>query len=364
MTRSVCRAFPRKYRSHKALPFRGVSARIVHGWPHKNMLITACTAMSRPISPIDARTRPPIVVVGVEQEWAARSLESVLGPRGFAVVRAYSGRQTIDLAEVAAPDVVLIDSRLPDMDGVEVCRLLRQEQRVGPHVPLVITTSGPAPREFLRAAYVAGAWSVWEQPVDGELLVLRLKNWVDAKRVVDEAERVSMVDVDSGLYTYRGLNRRAREVLADASRRRTPVACIAIGPVLCRTSEPTDETAVTEGMAQEVGRLVAGVARGSDVVGRMGTTEFAILAPMTELPGAVELVERLRDRIAAMPPLVANGMSSRVALRAGLATLGTEGMALQDGNDLLVRASTALRYAQAVRATDARTFDQVPATFV
>jgi diguanylate cyclase (GGDEF)-like protein len=320
--------------------------------------------MSRPPSHADASARPPIVVVGVEQEWAARSLESVLGPRGFAVVRAYSGRQTIALAEVAAPDVVLIDSRLPDMDGVEVCRTLRHEQRVGPHVPLVLTTSGPAPRDFLRAAYTAGAWSVWEQPIDGELLVLRLQNWVDAKRVVDAAERVSLVDLDSGLYTYRGLNRRAREVLADASRRRTPVACIAIGPVLTRASDTPDETAVPERIAQEVGRMVAGVARGSDVVGRMGTAEFAILAPMTELPGAVELIERLRDRIASMPPLLSNGASARVALRAGLATLGTEGMAFQDGNDLLVRASTALRYAQAVRATDARTFDQVPATFV
>ncbi len=280
------------------------------------------------------------------------------------MVRAYSGRQTIALAEVAAPDVVLVDSRLPDMDGVEVCRALRQEQRLGAHVPLVITTSGPAPRDFLRSAYLAGAWSVWEQPIDGELLVLRLQNWVDAKRVVDEAERVSLVDLDSGLYTYRGLNRRAREVLADASRRRTPVACIAIGPVLTRAAHSPDDTAVPERVVQEVGRMVAGVARGSDVVGRMGTAEFAILAPMTELPGAVELVERLRDRIAAMPALITAGTSARVELRAGLATLGTEGMALQDGNDLLVRASTALRYAQAVRATDARTFDQVPATFI
>jgi diguanylate cyclase (GGDEF)-like protein len=320
--------------------------------------------MSRPPSSADSTDRPPIVVVGVEQEWAARSLESVLGPKGFAVVRAYSGRQTIDLAEVAAADVVLIDSRLPDMDGVEVCRSLRQEQRIGAHVPLVVMTSGSAPRDFLRAAYRAGAWSVWEQPVDGELLVLRLQNWIDAKRVVDAAERVSLVDLDSGLYTYRGLNRRAREVLADASRRRTPVACIAIGPVLTRSADAADDAVVPERVANEVGRMVAGVARGSDVVGRMGTSEFAILAPMTELTGAVELVERLRDRIAEMPPLLGNGGSSRVALRAGLATLGTEGMALQDGNDLLLRASTALRYAQAVRATDARTFDQVPATFV
>lgn len=322
--------------------------------------------MSRTAPTTDLTTRPPIVVVGVEQEWAARSLESVLGPHGFAVVRAYSGRQTLDLAEVAAPDVVLIDSRLPDMDGVEVCRTLRDERRIGAHVPIVLTTSGPAPREFLREAYMAGAWSVWEQPIDGELLLLRLQTWVAAKRVVDDAERVSLVDAESGLYTYRGLTRRAREVMADASRRQTPVSCIAIGPMVSRNSTQPggSEVPVPAHLANDIGRIVASVARGSDVVGRLGSSEFAIVAPMTELPGAVELIERLRDKVASMPPLLADGKASRVALRAGLSTIRIEALTLRDGNDLLLQASTALRYAQSSRALDVRTFDEVPSTFV
>ena len=321
--------------------------------------------MSRSMPAAEVTSRPPIVVVGVEQEWTARSLETVLGPRGFAVVRAYSGRQTLDLAEVAAPDVILIDSRLPDIDGVDVCRALRDEKRVGPHVPIVITTSGPAPREFLRQAYQSGAWSVWEQPIDGELLLLRLQTWVDAKRVVDDAERVSLIDIDSGLYTFRGLSRRAREIMADAARRTTPVACIAIGPMVARTAPfATDELPVPARLATEIGRVVASVARGSDVVGRMGAAEFAILAPMTELKGAVELVERLREKVSAMPPLVADGRASRVALRAGIATVSDSAIEMRDGNDLIVRASTALRYAQSSRTSDVRTFDEVPLTFV
>jgi PleD family two-component response regulator len=309
-------------------------------------------------------SRPPIVVVGVEQEWAARSLDTVLGPRGFAVVRAYSGRQTLDLAEVAAPDVVLIDSRLPDIDGIDVCRLLRTERRIGPHVPIVIMTSGTAPREFMRDAYTAGAWSVWEQPVDGELLLLRLENWVAGKRVVDAAERVSLVDFDSGLYTYRGLSRRAGEVMADASRRRTPVTCIAIGATLVGAeSAGAEEAAISTALATDIGRVVARVARGSDVVGRLGASEFAILAPMTEHSGAVELVERLRDKLAAMP-LIAEGRAAKVSLRAGLATTNQTTLGVSDGSDLLQQASTALRFAQSSRTVGIRVFDQVPATFV
>ena len=85
---------------------------------------------------------------------------------------------------------------------------------------------------------------------------------------------------------------------------------------------------------------------------------------MTEPRGALELVERLRDRVAAMPPIVADGRASRLALRAGIATVSERAIDARDGNDLLVRASTALRYAQSSRTSDVRTYDEVPSTFV
>ncbi|MBC7673293.1 MAG: hypothetical protein H7247_12810, partial [Polaromonas sp.] len=85
---------------------------------------------------------------------------------------------------------------------------------------------------------------------------------------------------------------------------------------------------------------------------------------MTETTGAVELVERLRDTIAAMPAMVADGSASRVAVRAGVATVGGSELELRDGTDLLLRASTALRFAQSSRTTGIRTYDDVPATFV
>jgi len=152
--------------------------------------------------------------------------------------------------------------------------------------------------------------------------------------------------------------------MADAVRRGAPVSCIAIGPTVSRVHGPAEELPVPTRIVADIGRTVAKLARGSDVVGRMGASEFAILAPMTESSGAMELVERLRDKVAGMPPLVADGSPSRVALRAGVATLGGSGLELRDGTDLLVRASTALRFAQSSRTSGIRTFDEVPASFV
>lgn len=311
--------------------------------------------MSRSTVPLDIRARPPIVVVGVEQEWAARSLESVLGPHGYAVVRAYTGLQTLDLSEVAGPDVVIVESRLPDVDGLEVCRRLRSEARIGAQVPIVVMTSGAAPRDFLRQCYEAGAWSVWEQPVDGELLLLRLGSWVAAKRASDEAERDRITERDAGLYTYRALSHRADELVADATRRRTPLSCIAVA-VSAEDGDVADALAPTA--ASEVARALAAATRGSDIVGRLAPSEFAILAPDTAADGAAHFAARLQQRLGAVPG--ARGV------RAGVAAMTDADAAARSGGELVVRAVTALRYATygPEPSRTIRRFDDVPPHFL
>ena len=87
---------------------------------------------------------PPLVLVANDQEWSARTLESVLGQAGFAVVRAYTGRQAVDVARRTQPDAVILDVGMPDIGGIEVCQLLRTEVGLSQSTPIVMTTAGPA----------------------------------------------------------------------------------------------------------------------------------------------------------------------------------------------------------------------------
>src|SRR3712207_5463521 len=90
--------------------------------------------------------RPPLVLIANDQEWSARSLESILGPNGYAVLRASSGRQTLELARTAQPDAVILDVRLPDIGGLSLCEMLRDDHRTNPVMPVIVIASGPAPR--------------------------------------------------------------------------------------------------------------------------------------------------------------------------------------------------------------------------
>src|SRR6185437_15026869 len=114
-------------------------------------------------------SRPPLVLLANDQEWSARSLESILGPNGYAVLRAYTGKQVLDLARSAQPDLVIMDIRLPDMDGGDVCKQLLDDVRFNASTPIIITTSGPAERSQRLAALQSGAWEFVSQPLDGEV---------------------------------------------------------------------------------------------------------------------------------------------------------------------------------------------------
>src|SRR5215218_5777770 len=95
----------------------------VGGPSHRSAAVIRRASMS----PFDKPRRPPLVLVANDQEWSARSLESILGPNGYAVLRAYTGRQALDLAKTTQPDIVILDSKMSDMTGIELCALLRED---------------------------------------------------------------------------------------------------------------------------------------------------------------------------------------------------------------------------------------------
>jgi diguanylate cyclase (GGDEF)-like protein len=293
-----------------------------------------------------------------DQEWSARSLESVLGPQGFASVRAYNGRQALDLVRRTHPDVVIIDAGMPDMSGVDLCLRLRDEPEFTASTPVVMLTAGPASRIQRLEAYRAGVWEYLSLPVDTEALLLKLSAFVSAKREIDRSREESLLDDSTGLYNVRGLARRAREIGADAARRHAPLACLAITGVPADRSSGGDDE-LDPRIAVELADLCRQTARSSDAVGRLGRSEFAILAPATDEAGAVRLAERLQERVRELE-FGSRKSPTRLALRAGYCAFGDFAAAPIDAVEMMLRASTALRHSRTADAGAIRAYADVP----
>jgi len=189
--------------------------------------------------------RSPLVLVANDHEWSARSLESVLLPEGYGVIRVKSGSEAVEAISRTALDVILLDLQMPDFSGIDVCRQVREGGRFDPTVPVLITTAGTGGREARLEALEAGAWDFLYQPIDRDILLAKLRVYLSARLATRALRRAQLVDASSGLYTTDGLLRRGEEMIADArrpgwssgpsSRRKVPRQRI---PILSRSRGP------------------------------------------------------------------------------------------------------------------------------
>ena len=97
---------------------------------------------SDPPNPGDATPAPatPLVLVVDDDERNRKLAQDVLRRSGFRTIEAASGRAAIALARDCTPDVVLLDLRLPDMEGRDVARALLEGERTA-HIPIVALTA-------------------------------------------------------------------------------------------------------------------------------------------------------------------------------------------------------------------------------
>jgi diguanylate cyclase (GGDEF)-like protein len=307
---------------------------------------------------------PPIVLLANDQEWSARSLESILGPYGFASVRAYTGRQAIDLARRMQPDVVIIDAGMPDMTGNELAQRIREDLEFPASTPIVITTAGAASRADRLEAYRAGAWEFLSLPVDADALILKLSVFVKARRELDRSREESLLDSATGLYNVRGLTRRAREIGAEATRRHAPLACVAIAATPTNELELSNSDDLDPRVAEQLGEICRKTARTSDAIGRLGRSEFAIIAPATDGDGAISLAERLRAQVEGSS-FSFGDTTRRYKVRAGYCAVPDFAESSVDAVEVLLRAATALRHVRTSSTPrEISAYEDVPGRFV
>ncbi|MBC7897241.1 MAG: response regulator [Cytophagaceae bacterium] len=307
--------------------------------------------MATPV--IDLQSSPPLVLLANDQEWASRALESVLGPRGFATVRAFTGRQALELIRTTRADAIVLDAGLPDISGLDVIRILRDEPAFVAGTPIILLSSGASTRAQRLEAYRTGAWELLSEPYDIEALVLKLELFVRARREADRTLEGGLLDQATGLYNARGLARRAREIGAEAARRRASVACVALMAQIEGPEDPADISADLDGIV--LGRLsdvCRQAARVSDVVGRLGRSELVVIAPFTGADGAERIIARIRSLVESVPVRIADHARS-IRLNAGYAAVTDFSTSSSDVVTLLLRAASELRRSRGAVATSA-----------
>lgn len=103
-------------------------------------------------------------------------LESRLIGMGLDVVTASSGRECLAKLTQEAPDLVLLDVMMPELDGTEVCRLIRADPETASIPVVLVTALGEA--EAKDASMRAGADGYLVKPMSDEMLFACLQRFI------------------------------------------------------------------------------------------------------------------------------------------------------------------------------------------
>ncbi|HKR08885.1 MAG TPA: response regulator [Gemmatimonadaceae bacterium] len=285
--------------------------------------------------------RPPLALVACSDDWMSRALENVFQQRGYVVAHTRSSAQALELARLANHDLLVLDESLVDIQALDVCQAIRDGSQYDHSIPVVITSSTPADPRSRLSAYSAGAWEYCSHPVDLDPVFTKLETFLRARTELVLARSQDFVDSSTGLYTSFGLRQLAGKLSARAQRNHEAFACVAFSPqVLDREIGSSTLWKESPTGFADVAHVFREQSRQSDVVGHVGESRLAILAPDTDAAGARLLVSRLQRELdsAARNKLI----SGQIRLRAGFSAVPDLAGSKLNVAELVHRAESAL----------------------
>jgi diguanylate cyclase (GGDEF)-like protein len=303
--------------------------------------------------PAGSDRRKRILVIDDDPE-TARLLRTWFKGRDYDIHDASNAVEGLKLAVRSDPDIILLDIRMPGMDGLATARHLKTDP-VTRSIPVILLTACHQVNVKVEG-FASGADDYVTKPFEFEEVDARIRAMLrkrelyvklegtvrDLHATNKQLEELLVVDEKTGLYNYRQFRQKLEEEWLRAERYGTPLSLIMLDLDDFKKLNDTWGHLAGDRALQEFATLVAGGARATDMAARYGGEEFAIILPHTNGSMAVRVAERIREA-ARQFVFLADEHPQGITVSAGVATFpSSDGV---DSPDALIRVADQALYA-------------------
>jgi len=288
------------------------------------------------------------VLIAEDDAICRKILETWLRNWGYRVIVADDGAKAWDiLQQENAPELLILDWVMPEIDGTELCRRVREQRRVSyPYILLV--TANDEKQDVVRGLE-AGADDYLTKPFDANELRARLKVGVrilalqhDLIHSREELRFQATHDALTGILSRGAVLDLLQRELERAVRPQTPTGILMLDVDHFKKINDTYGHLVGDVVLKEVTHGISLLVRSYDLVGRYGGEEFLIVLPSCDKNHIRQTAERIRLMVGSTPILACGSeISVTVSIGATVVTPDTT-----QAKEILATADAALYQAK------------------
>jgi two-component system, cell cycle response regulator len=249
------------------------------------------------------------ILIVEDSKTQAMLLENILLKEKYQVEVAENGIKALEYVNDSNkyPDVIVTDLNMPEMDGIQLCRLLKNTH---PNIFIIVLTANED-NESLKESFDSGAVDFINKPINEIELFVRIKNVLRIKSAETELklalkqlsennkklEQLSITDSLTGLFNRKYLVEKLIDQIAYTQRYGHPLSIVMIDLDHFKNVNDTyGHSAGDEALVKAAGIFKNGI-RTSDTAGRYGGEEFLIITPSTSYVNCYALVEKILKQV-------------------------------------------------------------------
>jgi diguanylate cyclase (GGDEF)-like protein len=303
------------------------------------------TLQSFEAEPINSCRR---VLIAEDDVMSRKILQSWLEKWGYRVTVAENGAIAwAILQQEHLPELLILDWVMPEIDGMELCRRIRDRQH-SPYQYILLVTARDAQQDVVRGLD-AGADDYLKKPLDRNELrarlrvgerILTLQN--DLIQAREGLRFQATHDALTGIFNRGTILELLHRELVRAARSQNPTGVLMLDLDHFKQVNDTYGHLIGDVVLKEVAQRISQAVRSYDLVARYGGEEFLIVLPSCSCDQIQDCAERVRSAIASVPVIVHHsGIPVTVSIGATVATRGATAE-----TDVLAAADVALYQAK------------------
>jgi len=242
-----------------------------------------------------------LILIVEDNSVNSKLCERLLQKNGYETAICTDGESAIEFVNTNSPDLILLDIVMPGIDGYEFCQTMKNNPKLK-HTPIIFLSAMNDEKSIIKG-FENGGVDYITKPFRHQYFMGRLLHEYERTKRYESVFTVLMIDLDY----FKKIN--------DTYGHKA-------GDTVLRT--------VSESMKLSL--------RLSDIIGRIGGEEFAVILPETEINAAMVIGERLRKRVEAME-IPQKECSIKITISIGASHSSTDDLSI---DDVLQRSDSAL----------------------